>query len=360
MYAGGLISYFGLDDWWKSLSLREQEIVQYGFDKVQQGSIGVDDERPLTGKTIYKQSGIIVIGRSESSYWLLHGIASSLNSIQFHLVARKVIDQAMVEVSRHRNIIDKHFVYTTMIQVYYRGRDIVPNGLDIAIKVCKEHIALSKSIYNALKKEHETMFLHLDDAPELIAYPIIGIVQLAIIYEKQHEYKKAALLCAKGIDDGWEGDLEKRLQRCLAKERKRLELIAKEKEKAKQIKKKLKALSQKKQMPKSPTLRVVLTAQQQSTPEGEEFVRLCLHVTKGGSFTREDVVLLYRWLRTRTESTIPAIRFLAGIMERVASDKQVTAEECDELYQGIEKVLPPNFRQRVMDERRALQSAMSL
>ena len=72
---------------------------------------------------------------------------------------------------------------------------------------------------------------------------------------------------------------------------------------------------------------------------GAELVRLCAAITADGAISKDELIGLHRWLCAHRGSGVPAVSALAGLMDRIVADKQVTAEELAELQTAIERVL---------------------
>jgi hypothetical protein len=94
----------------------------------------------------------------------------------------------------------------------------------------------------------------------------------------------------------------------------------------------------------APAARISLTRTQRTSQIGAELLSLCQTVTADGSLNDEEVSSLREWLTAHAASDLPAIRFLAPIVERILADGVVNTEERRELYLAVEKVLPPDAR----------------
>lgn len=94
----------------------------------------------------------------------------------------------------------------------------------------------------------------------------------------------------------------------------------------------------------APAARISLTRTQRTSQIGAELLSLCQTVTADGSLNDEEVSSLREWLTAHAASDLPAIRFLAPIVERILADGVVNTAERRELYLAVEKVLPPDAR----------------
>jgi hypothetical protein len=103
--------------------------------------------------------------------------------------------------------LDIHFLYSTKVELLYKDRDFVPQGLDKAIQACQQQIDYSNKAAIAFKKKDN------DSLPSHRGY-----LQLEIIKEKQKSFLEAINLSKKALKQGWAGDWEKRIERCKKKQ----------------------------------------------------------------------------------------------------------------------------------------------
>ncbi len=101
-------------------------------------------------------------------------------------------------------------------------------------------------------------------------------------------------------------------------------------------------------------VRVSLTKIQIQQGIGAELLALCQGITHDGTFTKEEIVALKRWLRENRNADLPSVAFLMATIERIIADKRITRDEQDELYKAIETVLPPEARKLAKQSRRAV------
>ena len=106
--------------------------------------------------------------------------------------------------------IDRHFIYSCMIQVYCRDRNRDENALALAIEACEKQIALAPQVIREQPKDWEG---------ELPAH--LGFRQLAIVGERDRDYEDAIRLSKEALRQGWAGDWEKRIARCRRKNNRR-------------------------------------------------------------------------------------------------------------------------------------------
>jgi len=100
---------------------------------------------------------------------------------------------------------DRHFLYQTKMEIYYRNRDVDDSALTSAIEACKQQIALSTKAKQAFLKQWGQLPSH------------VGYKQLCIIMEKQKNYDEVIRLASEAKMQGWTGDWDKRIEKCAKK-----------------------------------------------------------------------------------------------------------------------------------------------
>ncbi|MDD2354324.1 MAG: hypothetical protein PHX76_03040 [Patescibacteria group bacterium] len=194
---GGEIAYYNLTDWWlKTFSKQGQDYIVKTFQPL--GGSGVD---LIKGEIQYS---------SGSAVSLLSNLAGWFKNDKDREIGYKLLDKAEKLITDNTDILDIHFFYQNKLEFYYRFREIDQESLNIAIEACKKQIELSPSAILAFKKEyeHEKLPMHT------------GYEQLAIILEKQGEYDEAIDLCKQAQKQTWNGEWDKRIERCLKKKSK--------------------------------------------------------------------------------------------------------------------------------------------
>lgn len=186
--AKGLIGYLGLSDWWFS---------------------SFTDEERRTIRSVYKPGGGSALdsGRIDYSDFtplpFLTGMAGWFEKDELRMLAYGILDQAERYVPSAKDPIDVHFFYQTQIEIFYRDRD-TQEGLNRAIHACQKQIACAPTTAKCFKREYrgEPLPHHK------------GYTQLAIILEGQKDYKATIQLCSEAKKRGWDGDWDKRIERC--------------------------------------------------------------------------------------------------------------------------------------------------
>jgi len=194
---GGEIAYYNLTDWWfKTFNKQKQNYIVKTF-------------KPLGGSGIDLIKGEIQYS-SGSAVSLLSNLAGWFKNVKDREIGYKLLDKAEKLITDNTDILDIHFFYQNKLEFYYRFREEDQESLNTAIGACKKQIELSPNAILAFKKEyeHEKLPMHT------------GYEQLAIILEKQEKYDEVIDLCKQAKEQMWNGEWDKRIERCLKKKSK--------------------------------------------------------------------------------------------------------------------------------------------
>lgn len=109
-------------------------------------------------------------------------------------------------------------------------------------------------------------------------------------------------------------------------------------------------------------VRITLTKAQSATSTGAELLGLLGEIAADGQVSDEEVERLRDWLKearaaSLPESELPAVGFLADIVERVLLDGRVDPHERRALHDGIERVMPKLIREQAQVARTAAEEA---
>lgn len=185
----GSIGFFGLEDWWlTAFSDDERRYIQKTF-------------QPLGSSGDSLTSGVIS-ETTQNVVGLLGALAGWFGKPEDRHIAHKILDKA-AELSRGARVLDVHFLYSQMIETYYKDRN-KPEYMDRAVEACRRQIALARGAARALKAEW-------GDSP-LPGHR--GYEQLAIILEKERRFQDAIALSRQAESQGWAGDWARRVERC--------------------------------------------------------------------------------------------------------------------------------------------------
>ncbi len=187
----GLLAYLGLSEWFLSLTSEEQAKVRKYY------SMGFNtDPKDL-------DSGDISFS-STNQQKFLGGIGHTALTQKDYAFAETILLKALQ--SRDDNVIDRHFVYNSLIELYYKQRESSPDAIEKCIKYCIEDIRTLEEFIDAWKKEY---------GGEIPRIP--SVERLVIIYEKQGKFKEGIRICEMalklGLKDSTKGGFKGRKAR---------------------------------------------------------------------------------------------------------------------------------------------------
>jgi hypothetical protein len=99
--------------------------------------------------------------------------------------------------------------------------------------------------------------------------------------------------------------------------------------------------------------RVTLTKAQRSTTAGAELIALLAALSEDGMVTRDEMDRLKAWLEVDRGVEFEACAFLYEVVDNIAADGDITESELDSLALAIERVLPPETRKAVAEQRKS-------
>lgn len=185
----GIIKHLKLEHWWlNELNDEERRIILSTYSPMGSENSIIEDD-------IYYSS------QTPLNFFL--GLIGWFNKNELRHIAYKLIAKAESFINAKSDPLDVHFLYGVKLDVFYKDRDFLPDGLELAIKACEQQIENSPSAATAFIKKYG------DNLPAHKGYH-----QLAIVFEKQKRYIEAISLCKKAKYQGWAGDWDKRIERC--------------------------------------------------------------------------------------------------------------------------------------------------
>lgn len=93
-------------------------------------------------------------------------------------------------------------------------------------------------------------------------------------------------------------------------------------------------------------IRVALSKKDMQSAIALELISLCETVTADGTINDEEIALLQQWLEENRTADLPAIAYLVATVEQILADGKVTDLERRELHRAVERILPPEAKQR--------------
>lgn len=187
----GEIAYFELQDWWlTAFTQEERDHIEEVFQP-----LGTEpNSKPLTQGDINYSS--------DTAAGLLDALAGWFNNPKDREIAKKIIDKAEELAPSGEDILNHHFTLQQKMEIYYRERETSPDGMEKAIKACRDQIALAPEAAKAFLKEY----------PEQPLPAHAGYSQLRIILEKQDKFDEAIELYEQADKQGWAGNWDKQIE----------------------------------------------------------------------------------------------------------------------------------------------------
>ena len=190
---GGVIASYQLTDWWDNELIEdERKTILSVFGQGYMGPSLTEGSVQTTG----------------NAFRFLSNIGQSLTAKKYSELGNKVFikgDKLLRNVVQENHIEDIHFYLQLKSMFYYRCRDEITNGLKIAIDSMNQQIKISPNVIEFFKNQDSF-------SGKLPAH--VGFKQLAILYEKDKQFKVAIKICRRAKSEGWSGDWNKRIERC--------------------------------------------------------------------------------------------------------------------------------------------------
>jgi hypothetical protein len=191
---GGEIEYFGLQNWWMNdLTDEERNTIISIYQP-----FGLNKNSLIEGKITYS---------SQTAIAFLTGLLTWFKKPEYQKISSKIIKKIESLSIKSASVLDKHFFYHAKIGTFYRNRNTDESALSGAIEACKQQISISGKAKKAFLREY----------PRSLLPSHTGYNQLCIILEKQKNYYEVIRLALNAKKEGWAGDWDKRIERCLKK-----------------------------------------------------------------------------------------------------------------------------------------------
>lgn len=128
---------------------------------------------------------------------------------------REQVREAIESLEKARTLVEKHFALSELVEIAFRARHIDPKFAEMAQQAAWEMVGIAHEVAATLKREARQRGEKW--------YPLahVGYQRLAIDLERSGEYDKCIEICLKAHREGWWGDWERRITRCLEKKRKK-------------------------------------------------------------------------------------------------------------------------------------------
>ena len=131
--SGGLIAYYGLEEWWKNeLTETERKTVEEVYGTLTFGN---------------------VYSRRESCFGFVSNLLGWFHKPEYFQIINKIAKLADSMVDSESDVLTKHFYFLNKIRAYYPCRKQFPEALDMVIKACEDQISISKEAAVAFLEE---------------------------------------------------------------------------------------------------------------------------------------------------------------------------------------------------------------
>jgi len=189
---GGKIEYYRLQEWWlNALSSEERDTIISLYRP-----LGLSPDSLIHGKITSSDQSVVAF---------LSNLSAWVKKPEYRKIGYKLIEKAESSLSNRTPIMDRHFLYQVKMEIYYRNRDMDDFALSSAIEACNQQIALSTKAKQSFVKQWGELPSHA------------GYKQLCIIMEKQKKYDEVIRLASEAKKQGWTGDWDKRIEKCMKK-----------------------------------------------------------------------------------------------------------------------------------------------
>ena len=192
----GDIGYFGLEDWWlTAFTENERYYIQTKYKPLSYGS--ENDSSGLTSGEVFYCTGTAI--------GLLTGLAGWFTKPDDRAIAHKILDKA-VELSKDASVLELHFLYSHMIEIYFMDRD-QPEYREKTEHACRQQIALAPDAAKAFKNKY----------PKSPLPSHTGYGQLEYLLQKEGRLQDAIALSRQAKSQGWADRYDgwdQRIRRC--------------------------------------------------------------------------------------------------------------------------------------------------
>ena len=178
----GMIKFLHLEKFWFSCSKEEQKALLRYY----QGGISTSDENLLIKGTISSSS-------NNKLKYVTSTLGYAANEKNYELFD-KLVSVGEEEKVDNNNVLDAHFFFQTVAELYYTQRNIRTNALNMSIKFYQKDIELFPKYVIEMKKEYKTI-------PRIITFQ-----RLLEIYENNNQFTEAISVCKLAIAYGISSD----------------------------------------------------------------------------------------------------------------------------------------------------------
>ena len=204
----GLIGYFGLSNWWNlNFTLDEQNYIVSNYIERTYFDELYDNRK-------FKYLRACILTEEEIELWtesvlqFVTSLTIGYDNKKDREISLKILEKAEELINDTIPPLDLHYFLHTKIKTFYRLRELNSRYLEIALKACEQQIEISPL---TLKAFRSSLYGY-----GFIPSPI-GYTQLAIVKEREKKFEEVIIFCQKALNEGWNGDWQKRIDRCKIK-----------------------------------------------------------------------------------------------------------------------------------------------
>lgn len=189
---GGHIAFYGLERWWnKTFSEKEASYIE-------------DRYKPLGAGPSYSLVRGTILNSSQSAAGFLTGLSSWFSAPRDRSLQLRILQEAE---SRAKDVMDRHFIYSCLIEHFHYGVREKKNNKPETIRYCERQVDISGSALKEFKKNY----------PKSPLPGHVGFQTLAVIREQDGDFEAVIDLSNRARKEGWAGDWDKRIDRCKRK-----------------------------------------------------------------------------------------------------------------------------------------------
>jgi hypothetical protein len=210
----GLIGYYGLNKWWNNnFTLAEQNCIALHFNELFYICYDALYPNIYNNQKIKYLTQCILMEKDEEelNFWeeSLPEFLSDLfigpdnKTLQVDL---KIFEKAETLLKNTSELTDLHNFYGFIIRKAYSPR-FYEEYTEFALKVCKKQIEISHLAFKTFRENLNNNLMPFH----------IGYEKMAIVKEKEKKFVEVIDLCQEAQKEGWQGDWQKRIDRCRKK-----------------------------------------------------------------------------------------------------------------------------------------------
>lgn len=203
----GYIGYFDLNEWWnQNFSLEEQNYIAQNFNKKRDYS-ELNENRKLRQLSGCRLMEAKIGYTSESLLQFVTSLHVGINNKRNREISLKIIEKTEELITPSTPIIDLHFFYSWKFGNYFSLSNLNNKYYFKSMEAYEQQQKISHLAAQAFSKIGSDGFIP--------SHPVFK--RMAIVMEKEKKFEEAISICQKAQVEGWNGDWQKRIERCMKK-----------------------------------------------------------------------------------------------------------------------------------------------